>query len=231
VTVFETEVTRIADVLAVRAATSGEELREIHVLAAPGRLPQEIASDVRSLAALSGIDLRDDAVHVVQLQASPVEESSTGVEPAPGAGIVQTPEPVVEPPPRERRPSRIEVDGVVVVTGEGMARAITTVRRDGEAATGTAVFVPAAAAARRGVAEATMGALLEILDAKDDMAVDSALVVSLPPHELAVVTIAVVGAHGEATLVGAVLVRSGGVNDAIARAVLDATNRWFEGHA
>ena len=57
------------------------------------------------------------------------------------------------------------------------------------------------------------------------MAVDAAVVVPLPPSDVALVTIVVVTGIAEQTRVGAVLVGSAGANDAIARAVLDATNR------
>jgi hypothetical protein len=256
VKLFETEVARIADVLAIRASDGGAGGAEVHVLASPGRTPEDIAADIRSLALLRGIDLAPEGIHVVQLQAingEPEPDAGGGdggsvdvaVEPAAEAGgppasvpVVEEPAGVAEPivtasPAAAAQPTgsgRVEIDGVVVVTAEGASRAIATVRRGDRVATGTAVFVPASVALRRGVAEATLRAVLELQRTRDDVAVDSAIVLPLHPHEVAVVSLAVVSAGSEDTLVGAVLVRTAGANDAIARAVLDATNRWFSRH-
>jgi hypothetical protein len=113
----------------------------------------------------------------------------------------------------------------MVVTAEGTSRIVATARLGDQTATGTAEVVPASSAIRRGVAEATLAALLELHGGDEIMAVDAAVVVPLPPNDVALVTIVVVTGIAEQTRVGAVLVGSAGANDAVARAVLDATNR------
>lgn len=218
-TEFETEVARIVDVLAVRTVPDGDRA-EVHVLASPGRVVGDIAADVHSLAVLRGVALQPDDIHIVQLHPTdeaPAEEAAA--PPAPAATHLRA------------ASDRVEVDSVMVVTAEGASRAVATTRLGTRVATGTSVFVPATAALRRGVAEATLAALVELVGAGSlgEIAVDNAVLFPLPPHEVAVVTLAVVTGITEQTLVGAVLVGSAGANDAIARAVLDATNRKVAG--
>ena len=222
---FEAELGRIPDVLAVRSVADDDERREVHVLAAPGRSAFDIAGDVESLAVLRGVELATDGIHVVQLEPIPDQGLADEPDTGPSAGGDG---PQEEPAPSTER--RVVVDGVLVLSGEGTSRAVVTLRIGEQIATGTAVFVPAGSAARRGVAEATLAAVLELVGARAEMAVDSALVIPVPPQEVALVTIAAVHGSLDETLVGAVQVRSAGANEALARAVLDATNRWFGRH-
>lgn len=211
-TPFELDVSRLPNVLAVRTVEADDAAGgEVHVLASPGRSVEEIAADVHSLAILTGMALTAGDVHVVQLQRG--EEN----------GVVTTPAP--EPVRSPAADRRVELDGAMVVTADGNSRAVVTARLGDRVATGSSVVVPASSAIRRGVAEATLTALLELVDRQEIIAVDAAVIVSLPPNEVAVVTLVAVTGISEQTLVGSVLVGSAGVNDAIARAVLDATNR------
>jgi hypothetical protein len=216
VTPFELDVSRLPNVLAVRTVAAGEAgAGEVHVLASPGRAVEAIAADVHSLAILSGLPLAAGDVHVVQLQRGEEDAESNGT--APDLDLSDA-----KPPTTERR---VELDGVMVVTADGTSRVVATARLGDRVATGTAEVVPASSAIRRGVAEATLAALSELNGGDEIMAIDAAVVVPLPPNDVAVVTIAVVTGIAEQTRVGAVLVGSAGANDAIARAVLDATNR------
>ena len=216
-TPFELDVSRLPNVLAVRTVAAGETgAGEVHVLAAPGRAVEAIAADVHSLAILSGLPLAAGDVHVVQLQKSEEDSDTNGTVPDVDLS---------EPPPKTSSEGRVELDGVMVVTAEGTSRIVATARLGEQVATGTAEVVPASSAIRRGVAEATLAALAELHSGDEIMAVDSAVIVPLPPNDIALVTVAVVTGIAEQTRVGAVLVGSAGANDAIARAVLDATNR------
>ena len=215
-TPFELDVSRLPNVLAVRTVAAGDAgAGEVHVLAAPGRAVEAIAADVHSLAILSGLPLAAGDVHVVQLQGGDDDAETNGTKPA-----LDLSDP--SPPASGRR---VELDGVMVVTAEGTSRVVATARLGDRVATGTSEVVPASSAIRRGVAEATLAALLELQGGDEIMAVDAAVVVPLPPNDVALVTIAVVTGIAEQTRVGAVLIGSAGANDAIARAVLDATNR------
>ncbi|MEN3272088.1 MAG: hypothetical protein V7636_849 [Actinomycetota bacterium] len=218
-TPFELDVSRLPNVLAVRTVAAGEAgAGEVHVLASPGRAVEAIAADVHSLAILSGLPLTAGDVHVVQLQRGEEDAEAETNGTAPEVDLRDAPP---EPTPERR----VELDGVMVVTAEGTSRIVATARLGEQVATGTAEVVPASSAIRRGVAEATLAALSELSGGDEIMAVDAAVVVPLPPSDVALVTIAVVTGIAEQTRVGAVLVGSAGANDAIARAVLDATNR------
>jgi hypothetical protein len=217
VTPFELDVSRLPNVLAVRTVAAGEAgAGEVHVLASPGRAVEAIAADVHSLAILSGLPLTAGDVHVVQLQRGDDDADTESNGTVPTVDLRDT-APQTEP--------RVELDGVMVVTAEGTSRIVATARLGEQVATGTSEVVPASSAIRRGVAEATLAALAELHGGDEIMAVDAAVVVPLPPNDVALVTIAVVTGIAEQTRVGAVLVGSAGGNDAIARAVLDATNR------
>lgn len=223
---FESELGRIPDVLAVRSVQDDDARREVHVLAAPGRRPTDIAGDVESLAVLRGVELATDGIHVVQLQ--PVDQRPDESEITSAEGGNGTQEPAPAPAPADT--GRVAIDGVLVINGEGTSRAVVTVRMGAQVATGTSVFVPAGSAMRRGVAEAALTGVLELLGARHDLAVDNALLLQVPPHEIALVTLATVSGAGDDALVGAASVRSAGANEALARAVLDASNRWFGRH-
>jgi hypothetical protein len=217
VTPFEVELARIPHVLAVRTVLDVDGPGEVHVLASADRDVTEIVADVTSLAVLRGVELAPDDVHVVQLDGDPSDGR--------GASTNGT----SHRAHHRDGGTRVELDSVMIVTTDAGARAVATARHGDVVATGTAAFVPASTAIRRGVAEATLAALLELAGAEEEIAVDAAVVISLPPNEVAIVTLVVVNGVAEQTLVGAVLVGPAGANDAIARAVLDATNRRFAG--
>lgn len=210
----ERELEQIADVLAVRSVADGDLVSELRVLAAPGRASTAIVADVELVLAQRGLQLASEAIHVVQLQSMPDEvEPEVSATPATSG----TEGSAVE---------AIDIESVVIVTADGSARAVVTLRSGQRVATGAAVAVPATVALRRGVAEATLIGLCELFGVPYDLAVEHAIVVSAPPHEVALVTVAAVVRGGEETLVGAVPIWSGGINDAIARAVLVAAAAW-----
>lgn len=214
---FELQVARLPDVLAVRVV--GDETGcEVHVLARPGRPPGEIARDTRSLALLGDIKLTIDDVHVVQLGSG--SEGDVPASQPPDVDLVRaTRELAIDE-------GRIVVERIEVTDDHRTGRAIVTLRRGEQTASGASVFVPTSATRRRGVAEAAIASLEDLAGLQGEMAVDSVVVMPLPPHEVAVVSLAVLTAGGDETLMGAARIRDPGTHDAIVRAVLDATNRW-----
>jgi hypothetical protein len=83
----------------------------------------------------------------------------------------------------------------------------------------------AAATRHRLVATATLDALRQLEPAAECLDVESAQVVRVGPNEIAVVTVVFVLPGGEQLVSGSALVRDHQDTDAVARAVLDATNR------
>jgi phosphoribosylformylglycinamidine (FGAM) synthase-like enzyme len=72
---------------------------------------------------------------------------------------------------------------------------------------------------------ATLSALQEILPAAERADVDAVGVVRLGDHSVATATVVVSVPPYEEVLAGAAVVRPTGEHDAMARAILDATNR------
>ena len=75
------------------------------------------------------------------------------------------------------------------------------------------------------VAQATLDALQEVLPAAERADVDAVRIVRLGDRSVAIATIVVVVPSYEEVLAGAAVVRASGEHDAMARAILDATNR------
>ena len=83
----------------------------------------------------------------------------------------------------------------------------------------------ATTARHRLVAIATVDALRQLEPAAECIDVDSAQILRLDAHDIAVVTVVIVTPPSEQLVSGSAIVRPQQEADAVARAVLDATNR------
>src|SRR4051812_561286 len=175
---------------------------EVHVVAHPGKHPKQIVRDVQSIALASfGLDLDRRVISVVQLGGDTIEDAL-------GA--------------HEIRPS------IIAITAEsnGLRSLVrVTLARDDEEAVGFAEGSIASTARHRLVAAATIDALRQLEAAAECIDIDHAQIVRVGSHDLAVVTIVFVVPPAEQIVSGSALVRPQQEADAIARAVLDATNR------
>src|SRR5207244_11050513 len=100
-----------------------------------------------------------------------------------------------------------------------------TLGREEDEAVGFAEGSIATTARHRLVAAATVDALRQLEPAAECIDVDSAQIVRVDAHDIAVVTVVFVTPPSEQLVSGSAIVRPQQENDAIARAVLDATNR------
>lgn len=125
------------------------------------------------------------------------------------------------PPP----PSRPRMRAVTVSVDTGRYRVQVEIERDHDRAIGLTEGPLLASAARRLVAEAALQALALLGIGADRAAVDAVVIESLGGQTVALVTVMMDGGTYEEAHVGAAVVRATGEHDAIARAVLDATNR------
>jgi hypothetical protein len=100
-----------------------------------------------------------------------------------------------------------------------------TLARDDEEAVGFAEGSIASTARHRLVAAATIDALRQLEAAAECIDIDHAQIVRVGSHDLAVVTVVFVVPPAEQIVSGSALVRPQQEADAVARAVLDATNR------
>ncbi len=201
-TEVEREICRLPDVSIVRlVAESDGRVSEVHVVAHPGKHPKQIVRDVQSIALASfGLELDRRVISVVQLGGNVLEDTST-----------------LRP-----RPS------IVAITAEasGMRSLVrVTLALDDEEAVGFAEGSIATTARHRLVALATVDALRQLEAAAECVDIDHAQVIRIGAHDVAVVTVVYVIPPAEQLVSGSAIVRPQQEADAVARAVLDATNR------
>lgn len=215
---------RLPDVTAARVvAGAGGGIAEVHILSLPDKPAKQVVRDVQSAAlALMGIDVDRRVVSVVQLDA-----------PAPAPGLAPPPPPPAPPPPaadkaRERAPvtagDRVCLEGVRTDHRGLQCGAEVTLRHGDRTAVGTAEGLMTSSSPLRLVAQATMAALRQLEGAAVRAEVETASVLRFGGRSLALTTVVVVVPPHEEILSGSAVVRRGEV-DAVARAVLDATNR------
>ena len=202
-TEVEREICRLPDVSIARlVAEPTGRVSEVHVVAHPGKHPKQIARDVQSIALASfGLELDRRIISVVQLggEAFDHEAMSIGFR-----------------------------SSVVAITAEsnGLRSLVrVTLARDDEESVGFAEGSVATSARHRLVATATVDALRQLEPAAECIDIDSAQIVRVDAHDIAVVTVVFVTPPSEQLVSGSAIVRPLQENDAVARAVLDATNR------
>src|ERR1700674_4619772 len=201
-TEVEREICRLPDVSIVRlVAEIDGRVSEVHVVAHQGKHPKQIVRDVQSIALASfGLELDRRVISVVQLGGTVLDEAFS-------------PEP---------RPS------IVAITAEasGMRSLVrVTLALDDEEAVGFAEGSIATTARHRLVALATVDALRQLEAAAECVDIDHAQVIRIGAHDVAVVTVVYVIPPAEQLVSGSAIVRPQQAADAVARAVLDATNR------
>ncbi|MDZ4827469.1 MAG: hypothetical protein SGJ13_13565 [Actinomycetota bacterium] len=198
----EREICRLPDVSIARiVAEPSGRVSEVHVVAHPGKHPKQIVRDVQSVALASfGLEIDRRVISVVQL----------------GQGLVDT-EVAAGP-----RPS------IIAITAEasGLRSLVrVTLARDDDEAVGFAEGSIATTARHRLVAAATVDALRQLEPAAECVDIDHAQIVRVGSHDVAVVTVVFVSPPSEQIVSGSAMVRPQQEADAVARAVLDATNR------
>jgi hypothetical protein len=206
----ERELCRIPEVRAARIVTDDEgHPTEVHVLATPGKHAKQLVRDVQSVAIASqGLDLDHRIVSVVQLDDPvPVPAAAT----ADGSATAPT------------------LEGVVVERLQLRCSATVSLRLGDDVVSGSAEGSVAAAAARRVVADATLAALSLLGPAASCASVEAASLVRVGERDVAVAVLTVVVPPYEEIVTGSAPVRSAGVDEAVARAVLDACNRRLLG--
>lgn len=180
---------------------------EVHIIARPGKPAKQVVRDVQSVALASfGVELDRRIVSVVQLGDNGDGGSrADGDDDGPGF-----------------RPRIATIN-----TESNGLRALIQVAldHDGDEAIGFCEGWIATTSRFRLIAAATIDALRQIEPIAECVDVDSAQIVRVGTHDVAVVTAVLVVPPTEETVVGSAIVRQNQEAEAIARAVLDATNR------
>lgn len=207
---LERELCRIAEITAARVVVAPDgHIAEVHILSSPHKHAKQIVRDVQSvLMASFGIDLDRRVVSVVQLDAV-ASSSLTG------------PDIDLEVLDDER----INVDGVTADRTGLQCTARVVLTRGDQRATGTAEGLVATSSVLRLVAQATIAALRQLEPAAVRSDVETASMIRLGDRAIAVTSIVIVVPPYEEVISGSAIVRPAGEFDAVARSVLDATNR------
>jgi hypothetical protein len=213
---LERELVRIPEVTAARvvAEPDGRRIAEVHILSLPHKHAKQVVRDVQSVAmATFGLDLDRRIVSVVQLDAV-ASSSITGPDPD-EAGLEDD----------ASGDSRINVDGVTADRNGLQCTARVVLTRGEQKATGTAEGLVATSSVLRLIAQATISALRHLEPAAVRADVEMATIIRLGDRAVAVSTVVVVVPPYEEVISGSAVVRPAGEFDAVARSVLDATNR------
>ena len=205
-TAVEAELCRLPDVTAVRIVADGVGRPvEVHVLANAGKPAKQIVRDVQSVALASfGFDFDRRIVSVVQLAANGT------AKPSPSSAAESTTRPQIVTVQAQSSGFRTSVQ-VTLGTSE-------------DERTGYAEGSIAASSRPRLLAEATLDALRQLEPAAECLDVDTAQVTRAGAHDVVVVLLVSVDPPHERHLSGSAIVYQH-TDDAVVRAVLDATNR------
>ncbi|MFM8303712.1 MAG: hypothetical protein ACKOA9_05360 [Actinomycetota bacterium] len=205
-TEVEAELCRLPEVTAVRIVTDQVgRPTEVHVLAGAGKAAKQIVRDVQSVALASfGIDLDRRIVSVVQMVANGDGRPAL-------ATMAET----------TARPRIVTVG--VESSGPRISVQVTLASGDDEC-TGFAEGSAAASARLRLLGDATLDALRQLEPAAEHLAIDTTLTARVGAHDVAVVVLVGIDPPHEQHLAGSAIVHQH-ADDAVVRAVLDATNR------
>lgn len=203
---LEDELCRLAGILAVRIVgdRSGRPL-EVHVLSDQAKPAKQTVRDVRSVAqTVFGIDLDHRIVSVAQLNTNE-QNAPVGIELA-------------------RAEVRSRVAGINV-EAVGLRAQVRVVLVEGDREhTGYAEGSVASVARPQLVATAALDAVRQMAPAAEAIHITSAEISRVGSNRVAVVTVVYVDPPNELVVSGSAVVRRDR-DDAVARALLDATNR------
>lgn len=211
---------RLPDVTAARVVGgAGGGIAEVHILSLPDKPAKQVVRDVQSAAlALMGIDVDRRVVSVVQLDA-----------PGPGPGLAPPPPPAPAADRAQHRGGgaagcRVRLEAVGVEHRGLKCAAEVTLRHGERTAVGAAEGLMTSNSSLRLVAQATMAALRQIDEAAVRAEVETTSVLRFGGRSIVLTTVVVVAPPHEEIHSGSAIVRRGEF-DAVARSVLDATNR------
>ena len=193
---IEETLARLPSVNAVRLAGDRDQIREVHVLAAPDKTPKQVVRDVQTLVlARFGITVDRRAISVVQIGPERID-------------------------PGDDRPA---IKGVHEIPEGARTTVAVTLAWHGQDYVGTATGPAAPAARMRLVGEAAVHAV-ETLLTDEALALDSVGSPSIGMRTVIVTVIVSTGEAGENVSVGSAI-SHGDDSEATVRAVLDALNR------
>ncbi len=199
---LEKELRRLPDIQAARVVAGYDgEPSEVHIVASPNKAPKQLVRDIQSVAIASfGFDIDRRRISIVQIDAPEVDF-------------------ILD---RDFRPLIL---GITSETTGLRSTVKVSLQYEDTQALGFAEGSVASAARHRLIAQATLDALRQLEPLAESLDVDAAQVVRIGGADVAVTTVIFVLPPDEQIVSGSAIVRQNNEADAIARAVLDATNR------
>lgn len=193
---LEETLARLPSINAVRLATDGSEVREVHVLASPEKAAKQVVRDVQTLAlARFGIAIDRRVISVVQIGPERI-----GTE--------------------EDRPA---IMGVHEIPEGSRTTVVVTLLWHGEEYVGTATGPAAPSARLRLIGEAGLRAVEDIIG-DQALALDAIGSPGIGMRKVIVSVVVSTGPQGEEVVVGSAL-SQGDDSETAVRSVLDALNR------
>jgi len=193
---LEETLARLPSINAVRLATDGSEVREVHVLASPEKAAKQVVRDVQTLAlARFGIAIDRRVISVVQI----------------GPERIGT---------DEDRPA---IMGVHEIPEGSRTTVVVTLLWHGEEYVGTAAGPAAPSARLRLIGEAGLRAVEDIIG-DQALALDAIGAPGIGMRKVIVSVVVSTGPQGEEVVVGSAL-SQGDDSETAVRSVLDALNR------
>lgn len=210
---IEAELSRIPEVTAVRLVTDQfDRPVEVHVLATPAKHPKQVVRDIQSVAKVTfDMELDHRVISVVQLDNGSLPEAMQSTAVATAAAALDE--------------DRITVAGVGTTRNGLRCTAQVSLRRADTVHVGESEGTVASGNANVLVARATLAALVQLDPRAERLDVEAAAVQNLGNRAFATASIVLLNPPYEEILLGSAPVRAAGAEDAVARAVLDATNR------
>lgn len=199
---LEKELRKLPDIQAARIVAGYDgEPSEVHIVATPNKSPKQLSRDIQSVAIASfGYDIDRRRISIVQIESADADF-------------------LVD---KDFRPR------IMSITSEstGLRSTVKVALEHNEAqALGFAEGSVASAARHRLIAQATLDALRQLEPLAESLDVDSAQIVRIGSSDVAVTTVMFVLPPEEQIVSGSAIVRQGNEADAVARAILDSTNR------
>jgi hypothetical protein len=207
----ERELCRLPEVNAARIVEDdvGRPV-EVHILASRDKHAKQIVRDVQSVAmATFGLEIDRRMVSVVQLEGGAGDQAVVNGQSGRHPTVT----------------TRVFIDGITAEKVGVRSTVRVTLRKGSDEAMGLAEGSIATASRPRLIALATLDALRQLVPAADCIDVETATIVRVGQHDVAVANVTFVDPPSEELLSGAAMVRESGDQDAVARAVLDAVNR------
>lgn len=197
---FEAELTTLPDVKAARVVTaSSGRITEIHLISEGEKSPKQIVRDVQTVAqARLGLEIDHRIVSIVRMPVALQQQTA---------------------------PTRLSLASVSWTTEGTRATCRVRVEFGDENAIGEATGAATTVSPPRLVAQAASMAITNLAGQHPTADVDDVLLVDVGRHRVAVAFVIVLDGTSERVITGSAPVR-GDDNDAIARAVLDAVNRY-----